>query len=230
MIDSPMLWILRWFIFSDVRMSHAEVCALTGIPDATLQNWANRGLLPEMESAQGKGTRRTYEPSVLANVYFAVWLNALGVEARAAARAGFQMYYGLLAWAQSRHEKDLLNSGPFVSNAFKENDALAMIETIATVHVFRQAQSDPRVQVYENGLDEDIQREFAGDRPMIVYPIGRHIQNLAWSAYRLLHQERRVPSRIAKEDKLVPQKAEEQINKRAGAGQARLRSKRRRKK
>lgn len=59
--------------------THAEVCAATGIPSATLQNWVNRGIVKIENANPGKSAKRLYSEIDIEYVLFVTKLSSLGI-------------------------------------------------------------------------------------------------------------------------------------------------------
>ncbi len=77
---------MTWLLLGEkkeIGMTAAQVCALTGIDPATLQNWANRKLV-EPFPAKGKGDTRVYGSQTLIYITLAQHLMRLGVAPRSA--------------------------------------------------------------------------------------------------------------------------------------------------
>lgn len=96
---------LDWFMLDRPEFLHADACAITDMPDANLQNWANRKLLDGLE-ASGKGTRRTYSTTHLAAITFAREMIAIGFETGLALSVGMTVYVSLL-----KRMKEALKAG-----------------------------------------------------------------------------------------------------------------------
>lgn len=83
-----------WFLLEGPTFLQAEVCEITGATAATLQNWANRGLLDA--PAQGKGSRRSYSAGSVAAILYAQALIAAGTETFLALSVGMSAQVAVL--------------------------------------------------------------------------------------------------------------------------------------
>jgi len=86
---------IEWFMLHDPEFVHSDACMITDMPEATLQNWANRKLLSGLEGG-GKGSRRMYGPLHLASITFARELIAIGFETGLALSVAMGVYMALL--------------------------------------------------------------------------------------------------------------------------------------
>ncbi len=75
-LESIAAWLLR--NHPDDGLTHAEVCEVTGVPAATLQNWANRRLIRPLRG-RGKGERRVYGSHELSRIVIARYLQGIGL-------------------------------------------------------------------------------------------------------------------------------------------------------
>lgn len=85
---------LDWFMLDGPEFVHSDACAITTMPEFTLQNWANRKLLGV--EAAGKGSRRMYSASHIAVITFAREMVSIGFETGLAIDVAAGVYKALL--------------------------------------------------------------------------------------------------------------------------------------
>lgn len=102
-------YVKKWLITLESEQpvfDAAEVCALTGISPATLQNWANRSLISGEATRKGKGGVRKYSRQSLCLIKLARALMPLGLEASGAVNTASNVLVALIKGLATRPMPD----------------------------------------------------------------------------------------------------------------------------
>jgi DNA-binding transcriptional MerR regulator len=139
---------------------NADLIAATGMSAATLQTWANRGILPLPENRRnpGAGKKRLYSGLDVARVAAMQALTRLGVSASAAAKIIGRMESGQMAdaWMQaltlaSTHVYVFIADGGAIPAIYAGDDETAVAHIPRRLHAEPGGGAEKSVAVFDVG-------------------------------------------------------------------------------